>query len=146
MMAHVGVAPVFYFSLLAALIVWGEDCCFGEADCKWMEHRLKDPLGDPANCPGTGRFDPIQKSYLWCAGLLGLVLLATMLLSMVPLFGTDGQELMLLIHRWAALLLLMLTIFHGYRTVVGKPGGWSCLITGHVSEEWMNRHYLKRSS
>jgi len=140
LMAHVGLSPVFYFSLLGALMVWGEDCCFSKADCDWVSHRLKNPLGDPAGSPKTGRFDPLQKGFLWLSGVLGFILLVTMLLSMVPLFGTYGQELLLTLHRGAALALFMLTIFHGYRTVLGKPRGWTSLITGKVSRAWMEKY------
>jgi len=144
LMIHVGVSPVFYFSLLAALIVWGEDCCFGKADCEWMAKRLQDPLGDPAECPGTGRFDPLQKCFLWLAGVLGFVLLTTMLLSMVPLFGTEVQTLLLRIHRWSALVLMVFGVLHVYRTVLGKPGGLASLITGRVSDEWLKKYHPQK--
>lgn len=141
LMIHVGLSPLFFLSLLAALIVWGEDCCYGKVDCEWLGKRLRNPCGDPAGLPGTGRFDPLQKTYFWLAGVLGLALLVTMLLSMVPLYGTEGQEILLRIHRWCALLLLVLTVLHAYRTVLGKPGGWASLITGKVSDEWMKKYH-----
>lgn len=141
LMIHVGLSPVFFLSLLAALFVWGEDCCFGKADCEWFAVALKDPFGDPAGRPATGRFDPLQKVYFWIAGVLGLVLLVTMLLSMVPLFGTGEQHILLDIHRWCALVLLMLTILHTSRSVLGKPGGLSALITGKVNAEWVKKYH-----
>jgi formate dehydrogenase gamma subunit len=141
LMIHVGASPVFFLSLLASLLVWGEDCCFGKTDCEWFEKTLRDPLGDPAGRPATGRFDPLQKCYFWLAGVLGLVLLVTMLLSMVTLFGTHGQETLLLIHRLCALALLMATLLHTSRTVLGKPGGLSGLITGKVNAEWVRKYH-----
>ena len=86
-------------------------------------------------------FDPLQKTYLWMGGVLGLVLLVTMLLSMVPLIGSQGQHLLLDIHRWSALLLLMLTVLHTSRTVLGKPGGLSALCTGKVNAEWVKKYH-----
>lgn len=138
---HVGASPVFFLSLLAGLLVWGEDCCYSKADCDWLGMALRHPLGDPGERGATGRFDPVQKTYFWMAGVLGLVLLLTMLLSMVPLFGTQGQRLLLTIHRWAALVLLVLTVLHTYRTVLGKPGGLGALITGKVSAEWVRKYH-----
>jgi formate dehydrogenase gamma subunit len=141
LMIHVGASPVFFLSLLASLIAWGEDCCFSKADCEWFSRRLRNPLSDPAECPPTGRFDPPQKVYFWMAGVAGFVLLMTMLVSMIRVFGTEVQELLLVVHRWCALALLMLTVLHTYRTVLGKPGGLSALITGRVNAEWAKKFH-----
>jgi formate dehydrogenase gamma subunit len=145
LMIHVGASPVFFLSVLASLLVWGEDCCFGKADCEWFSKALRDPMGDPGERPATGRFDPLQKAYMWMAGVLCLVLMATVLVSMIRIFPAECQTLLLTIHRLCALTLLMLTVLHTYRTVLGKPGGLSALCTGRVNAEWEKKFHPQAS-
>lgn len=141
LMIHVGASPLFFLSLLASLLVWGEDCCFGKADCEWLTKALRDPMGDPGVRPATGRFDPLQKAYMWIAGVLCLVLMITVLVSMIRVFPAECQKSLLTIHRLCALALLMLTVLHTYRTVLGKPGGLSALCTGKVNAEWVKKYH-----
>jgi hypothetical protein len=45
---------------------------------------------------------------------LALPVILSVVLSMFPLFGTDGQEFLLNLHRYSALLLALVAIVHTY--------------------------------
>jgi cytochrome b subunit of formate dehydrogenase len=64
-----------------------------------------------------------------------------MLLSMVPVLDTDGQHLMYHVHRYATLVLLVLTMWHGYITTLAKPGGLTAILLGRVSRSWARRYH-----
>jgi cytochrome b subunit of formate dehydrogenase len=64
-----------------------------------------------------------------------------MLLSMVPLFGTAGQHLMYDIHRYAALVLMVLTLWHAYITTLAKPGGLTAVLRGRVTSGWARLYH-----
>jgi len=56
----------------------------------------------------------LVKATFWLLILLALPLILSIVLSMFPLFGTYGQELLAEIHRYSALLLSMIAILHCY--------------------------------
>jgi hypothetical protein len=68
------------------------------------------------------RFPWISKVAFWIILASGLVTVMTMLLSMLPRFGTDGLHALLDIHRYSGLLLVVATMFHLYGVVLGRLG------------------------
>lgn len=138
LMIHTGLSPLFFLGLLAGLLTWAHDNRFAARDGRWMRTcpRVRAADGAPA-----GRFDAGQKLYFWIAGVSGFVLLGTMMLAMVDLFGPPGQVLLYQVHRWAALVLVVATLVHAYRTAVAKPGGWAAIVGGRVSEAWRTRYH-----
>jgi len=139
LMVHTVAGAVFAVALVAMMITWAADARFQATDVAWLRRQKvisEGPDGAPA-----GRFDPIEKAYFWTAGILGLATLISTMLSMVPLFGTVGQTVLYEIHRYAALLLVMATVVHLYRTTLAKPGTLGILSTGRVSQAWANHHH-----
>ena len=55
-----------------------------------------------------------QKITFWLIVLLALPLILSMVSSMFAFFGTDGQELLLELHRYSALLFALVAIVHIY--------------------------------
>ncbi|HEX9653751.1 MAG TPA: hypothetical protein VGA99_08565 [bacterium] len=55
-----------------------------------------------------------NKITFWLILLLALPLLGSILLSMYPLFGTDGQRVLLLWHGYSALLLFIVVVVRLY--------------------------------
>ncbi len=55
------------------------------------------------------RFLRLAKAMFWVILAAGLLVTGTMLLSMLPVFGTEGQELLLDIHRYAGLAVVAAT-------------------------------------
>ncbi len=60
------------------------------------------------------RFFWIPRVMFWLFLLAGFVVLLTMLVSMLPLFGTEGMEILLDIHRYAGLLAVVTLFIHFY--------------------------------
>jgi hypothetical protein len=60
------------------------------------------------------RFFWIPRVMFWLFLLAGLVVMLTMLVSMLPVFGSDGLEVLLDIHRYAGLLAVVALLIHFY--------------------------------
>ena len=60
------------------------------------------------------RFFWIPRVMFWLFLLAGFTVLITMLVSMLPLFGTDGLNVLLDIHRYAGLLAVVALFIHFY--------------------------------
>ena len=50
----------------------------------------------------------------WLFLLAGLVLILTTMVSMLPLFGSEGLEVLLNLHRYAGLLAVVALVIHLY--------------------------------
>ena len=90
LMAHVAVAPVFALGLAAMALTWS-GLARGGADS---------PLSGPA------------KAMLWVVLLAGLVVTLSGVLPMTPLWGTPGQHLFYLTHRYSAMVLTAAVLLH----------------------------------
>jgi formate dehydrogenase subunit gamma len=138
LMIHTTCGAVFAVAVAAMLITWAVGNAFGKHDCRWVEKG--GPWSTRDDLP-AGRFDAGDKIFFWAAGVLTLILLLSMLLSMVPLFGTAGQHLMYDIHRYAALVLMVLTLWHAYITTLAKPGGLTAVLRGRVTSGWARLYH-----
>ena len=76
-------------------------------------------ITDPSVVP---RFFWFPKVMFWLILAGGFVVTMTMLLSMLPLFGTDGLEALLMIHRYSGLVVVVALILHFYGVVVRQAG------------------------
>ena len=90
LMAHVAAAPVFALGLAAVALTWS-GLGRGGADS---------PLSGPA------------KVLLWVVLLAGLVVTLSGVLPMTPLWGTPGQHLLYLTHRYSAIVLTVAVLLH----------------------------------
>jgi formate dehydrogenase subunit gamma len=138
LMTHTTFGAVFAVSVAMMLVTWATDHALARADGQWL--RRGGCLSAAGDLP-AGRFDAGQKLYFWFAGATTLVLLLSMLLSMIPWLGTDGQVLMYDVHRWTALALVVGTLWHLYATWLAKPGTLWSLVSGRVSAGWVNRYH-----
>ena len=132
LMCHVGCGGAFavLLALTAALLA---------DDCRFRSHDAKCCTGEGGGRP-SGKFDAGQKTAFWLLLALGLVAVLTMVLSMLPIFGPDGLELMRDIHRCCGLLMLLVALVHCYQTMTVCRGRWSSLLSGKVNSDWA-RHY-----
>ncbi len=78
-----------------------------------------DDLDDDAS-PRAPRFHCLTKIAFWLILLSGVVTAGTMLISMLPLLGTQGLNQMINVHRYAGLVLVIATIVHLYTIVLTK--------------------------
>lgn len=120
---HATFAPVFAICLAGLAVMWAGNCCFNKNDWPRLQRILErvTPVKrvgeEPSNkCPGLG-----QKITFWLIIVLALPLILSIILSMFPLFGTEGQEFLLDTHRYGALLLALVAIVHTYLIIRGTP-------------------------
>jgi len=138
LMIHTTSGAVFAVAVAAMLLTWAADHAFHAYDGQFLARggclTLKQDL--PA-----ARFTGSDKVFFWLAGALALVALLSMLLSMIPWFGTSGQRILYETHRYATLVLTMATIWHAYQTTLAKPGTLLALVSGYVTTGWAERYH-----
>jgi cytochrome b subunit of formate dehydrogenase len=90
LMIHVTAAPFFALGLAGVALTWADLCRKG----------AKPRLGCAA------------RVLFWIVLVCGLVVILTGVLPMTPLFGTDGQHLLYLTHRYAGIVLAAAILLH----------------------------------
>lgn len=68
------------------------------------------------------RFPWIAKTAFWLILAGGLVVALTMLVSMLPLFGTDELHELLILHRYSGLLVVVAAAIHFYGLLIRRLG------------------------
>lgn len=139
-MVHATFAPVFAICLAVLAVMWARNCRFTRSDWPWFQRiiqrvtlirapslvRRESLLSDERramNCNSglsTGHLAVGQKITFWLIIFLALPLILSIVLSMFPLFGTRGQELLLSMHRYTALVFALVGIVHIYLAIRNK--------------------------
>ncbi len=110
LMLQVTAGGVFAACLAALAVMWAHRCRFDKSDWQrlrrlvWREASESSELG--------------QKICFWLIIFLALPVILSIVLSMFPLFGTDGQEFLLQLHRYSALLFALVVIVHTYLIIL----------------------------
>ena len=79
-------------------------------------------LGPPPDDTPPPKFGPFAKAMFWLLLAAGLIVTMTMLLSMLPIFGSDGMNNLLGIHRYSGLVVVAAAALHAYNVVVQRVG------------------------
>ncbi len=113
-MVHATFAPVFAVCLAVLAVLWARHCRFAQGDWPWFERLVR-----RVTLAGSGAEKSLrkgsglcQKITFWLIVFLALPLALSIVLSMFPLFGTHGQELLLGTHRNIALIFTLVVIVH----------------------------------
>ncbi len=109
---HMFGAGAFTVVLPLLALTWGQA---NRAECP------ASPAGSEVPTPASP-FPCLARAMFWVILAAGLVVTGTMLLSMLPLFGTPGQNLLLDVHRYAGLAVVMAMILHLYAALLPKFG------------------------
>ncbi|MHC4882822.1 MAG: hypothetical protein ACYSOH_07460 [Planctomycetota bacterium] len=111
LMIHATFAPVFIACAAMVVLLGAGEYAFNRKDADAVAHRCCG--GDTRGCwltdSGVG-----AKAGFWLLAILSLPVTLTMVLSMLPLFGTDGQELLFHLHRWSGLFFALTAIVELY--------------------------------
>ena len=91
LMAHVTAAPFFAIGLALVALTWADRCQFGHA--------------------GSRRSGP-TKALFWLILTCGLVVILSGVMPMTPIFGTNGQHVLYLTHRYSAIALAAAVALH----------------------------------
>jgi cytochrome b subunit of formate dehydrogenase len=120
MMIHATLAPVFAICMAILTVTWASRFRFDKRDCPWLRRLLRSTtrlrVTDPEN-PCTRPAETAWKVTFWLVVTLAIPLILSILLSMLPLFGTYWQNVLLAAHRWAAVLFAVAVIIHTYMAV-----------------------------
>ena len=107
LMMHVGLAPVFVISAGVVLVAWGHRCRLNGDDRQGLADLLRLRGANPADTADLG-----WKLTFWLAMLLIVPVSLSMVMGMFQIFGTHGQESLLSIHQYTALVLTLVTLIH----------------------------------
>jgi len=113
LMLHATLAPVFV--LCAAVMVLGgaHRYCFQKRDLEQIAALWKARKEKPRCCCVMDS-EAAVKAGFWLLAALTLPLTLSMVLSMTPLFGTDGQHFLFRLHRYCALAFALTAILTVY--------------------------------
>ena len=102
LLVHVSAAPLFSLFLAILVILFAHSNRFNNNDV------------DLSNKKKTFIFNQIGyiKVTFWLIVLFSIPTMISVILSMFPLFGTEGQLYLLEIHRYSTLIVLILVILH----------------------------------
>jgi hypothetical protein len=101
LLVHNAAAGPFALGLVVLAVLWAERCRFAAG-------------------PAPALFAPAQRAVFWAAAVLAAALILSMMLCWVRLFGTDGQEFLLEVHRYAALGMIATGLVHLYLIALAR--------------------------
>jgi len=104
---HVTAAPFFVFSLMALILLQAHRHQYDDRDLVYLQAGLKREDGQD-----SGTFIFWKKTYFWLFSVFSIPAVMSMLVSMYPLFGTEGQILLLDIHRYSVLILFVMAALY----------------------------------
>jgi cytochrome b subunit of formate dehydrogenase len=116
LMLQVTAGGVFAACLAVLAVMWAHRCRFDKSDWQQLRHLIRREASELVGAkPAVARSSELgQKICFWLITLLALPVILSIVLSMFTLFGTDGQEFLLQLHRYSALLLALVAIVHTY--------------------------------
>jgi cytochrome b subunit of formate dehydrogenase len=109
---HVTVAPLFALSLSALALLWAHRLRFLRSDGEAVRELINNRYQEKENII---RF--AWKTCFWLVSVLSLPLMLTVILGLYPLFGTEGEEVLIRLHGYSALFLMLVAIVHLYLTI-----------------------------
>ena len=126
-MVHATFAPVFAICLAVLAVMCARNCRFNRSDWPWFQRivqrvTLVKSTGEEAHCTcGRAKNSGLgQKVTFWLIIFLALPLILSIVLNMLSLFGTHGEELLLSVHRYTALVFALVGIVHIYLVIRNK--------------------------
>ena len=111
LMLHATFAPVFIVCAMVVVVGGAAQYCFSSKDGELLANpgQYKGDLGGILTDTGIA-----AKACFWVLAIMTLPLTMTMVLGMLPLFGTEIQEFLYHAHRWSALIFAAFAIFELY--------------------------------
>ncbi len=79
-------------------------------------------IGPSSGGTALPKFYWLPKLMFWLILVSGLVVTMTMLISMLPIFGSDGLHVLLDIHRYSGLIVVLALVLHLYSVAVQRLG------------------------
>lgn len=127
LLIHVLAAGAFVGAFALIALLWAVPNLFGRgrpgrATSNDDDDDDDDDAEDALPASRRQRFGGLAKLAFWAMLITGVVTAGTMLLSMLPVFGTDDMLDLIAVHRYAGLALVVAVIIHFYLLVMGRFG------------------------
>ncbi len=108
LLIHVAVTPLFALCLVIIALIWAQEHRFNQKNWEWIKNNLflKPGLQEP-----TGKNDLLKKLFFWLFLVFGMFL-TSIVLSMYPIFGSDGQKFLLDFHKFSAVIITAVVALH----------------------------------
>lgn len=117
-MIHATFAPVFAVCLAVLAVMTAREYRFTGGDWPWLERFIERVTLVKKNEYETKIRKFIgEKITFWIIIILALPLILSIVVSMLPFFGTYWQELFLILHRYSALVFGVAVIVHIYLSI-----------------------------
>ena len=117
LMVHATFAPVFAICIAILAVMWAHNCRFDKKYWPWLQRLLGRETGGAA---AIEKYELGRKVLFWVIIILALPVILSAVLSMFPLFGTHGLELLLQLHRYSTLTLTLVVIVKTYLMVMAQ--------------------------
>jgi cytochrome b subunit of formate dehydrogenase len=117
LMIHVTAAPVFAACAAILAVLCADKNRLDKNYWPWLNRILH---RQPASTAPTEKHELKLKICFWVILFLSLPVILSAVLAMFPLFGTDGQELLLQIHRYSTLFLSLFAIVYLYLAALSE--------------------------
>ena len=114
LMIHAAFAPVFIGCVAVVAVLSAGKYAFTKKDGEIFSSRC---LGTNAKGCWLADSGIGAKAGFWALLVLSLPVTLTMVLSMLPLFGTNGQGFLFEAHRWCALAFSLVAIIEVYTLI-----------------------------
>jgi hypothetical protein len=112
LMLHASCAPVFIICVAFLGLTWAHANTFVAENGKALLKLLG--IGTVPGAAKENDFGLVSKCCFWALLALSLPLTLSIILSMFPLFGTDGQYALFYLHRYAALAFSLIAFIYAY--------------------------------
>jgi len=111
MVIHATFAPVFAVCLAVLAVMWAHNCRFDKNYLPWLTKLLR---YETANPPPAQNYELLRKVCFWLIIFFALPLILSVALSMFTFFGTTIQKFLLQLHRYTALVFVLVAIIYTY--------------------------------
>jgi cytochrome b subunit of formate dehydrogenase len=112
---HATFAPVFAACVAILAVMWAGSCTFDKDYLPWLNRLI---ARKPQSAETPEKYELCRKALFWALLLLALPVILSAVLSMFPIFGTDGQENLLCLHRYSTLTFVLFGVIYLYLMVL----------------------------
>jgi cytochrome b subunit of formate dehydrogenase len=114
LMVHVSSGGVFMVCLAFLTVMFAERCRFGKSDFPWLQKLFGKESSEQQD---SIKIASGLKMSFWLIVLLALPVILSIILSMLGIAGTHGQELLMQLHRYCSLSLAVIAIINMYLVI-----------------------------
>jgi len=109
---HVTIAPVFCVALALSAVFWAHSQRLFSSDWPNLKSKIIQNI-----CSLGEEISSWQKIYFWIFLLVSIPAILSIVLGMYPIFGTEGQAALILIHSYSTLILFIIASLHTLGTI-----------------------------